>query len=85
MEVEIQKSGLANDCRIVIEEALNGYIVRGSSRRTAEDVEYVYDSWDKMKKNLDAVKSVLKQDAKQITEDDLDEEEERIKEDKEDY
>lgn len=79
MEIKIEKSNLENDVEMHLTEAANGWIVKGCSTR-GEDNEFVFKTLKEVKNNLESIYSVLKQDPKQITEEDLDEEEERLAE-----
>lgn len=76
MEVNMKESGLEKPIDINIRIVRNGVTLSGS----LEDkrVEYVYTSLKKALSEVPGIVSVLKQDEKKITKDELDEEEERI-------
>ena len=75
------ESNLENRVTLKLEEASNGWIVRGSSTRGGDSEEYVFKDFKSLLQEISAIVSVLKQDPKQVTEEDLDEEEKRIEED----
>ena len=73
--MEAEKSGLKNNWSVKISGALNGVIVE-----TCEGKDYVYKTEKEAIKELLGIISILKDEPVQVTEEDLDEEEDRLEE-----
>jgi hypothetical protein len=77
--MKAEKSGLKDNWFVKIEGALNGIIVKACSE--GDESEYVYKTLKEALKELPGIVSILKDEPKQVTEEDLDKEEARIEED----
>jgi hypothetical protein len=73
--IKVEKSGLKENWSVKVSGALNGVVME-----TCEGEKYVYKTAKEAAKNLEGIISILQDEPKQVTEEDLDEEEERIKE-----
>jgi len=74
MEIIVERSSLKENWSVKVSGALNGVVVE-----TCEGKKYVYKSIKEASKDLPGIVSILKDEAPQVTEKDLDkEEEERI-------
>ena len=73
MEIIVERSSLKENWSVKVSGALNGVVVE-----TCEGKKYVYKSIKEASKDLPGIVSILKDEAPQVTEKDLDKEEERI-------
>lgn len=74
--LKAEESGLEKSVEIHMRVVRNGIVVRGCS--DGDEVEYVYKDLKEALKEVPSIVSVLSDEEKKVTEDDLDEEEMRI-------